>query len=246
MLRSANAILGYSIHAKDGDLGKIKDLYVEEKKWCVRYMIVATGNWLSGREVLIARTCFGDTIDREAKKFGLTISKEKIKNAPDIDTKKPVSRQKEQELFAYYNWPIYWTGDEVDKWYLNFAMQKNLMQSRGKNTCVNLRSVKEITGYKIGAKDGDIGHVDDVIVDDGDWCVRHLVVDTGTWIPGRKVLVSVIWEADISWEDQEISLPMLTKEQIKDSPDYDPSTPINEEYEKRLYDYYGRAKIQSD
>ena len=104
-----------------------------------------------------------------------------------------------------------------------------------------MRSCDEVLDYRIKSKDNKIGHVEDYIVDDDTWLIRYLVIDTRNWLPGRKVLVAVPWIEDVNWGETEVSVDM-TKEEIKNSPEYDPSQPINREYEQTLYDFYGRPK----
>ena len=55
-----------------------------------------------------------------------------------------------------------------------------------------LRKMKDLKGFSIGARDGDIGEANDFIFDDKNWTVRYLVADTNRWLPGRKVLISPI------------------------------------------------------
>ncbi len=102
-----------------------------------------------------------------------------------------------------------------------------------------LRSADEVMGYHIEALDDAIGHVEDFIVDDESWKLRYIVVDTRNWLPGRKVLVAPDWIDSIRWVDQMVAVS-LSREEISESPEFDPTVPINREYETRLYDYYGR------
>lgn len=104
-----------------------------------------------------------------------------------------------------------------------------------------LRGVKDLFGYKIRATDGEIGYVHDLFFDDDYWTIRYLVVDTGDWLPGRKVLISPPWIEEVRWGDSNV-LVNMNKEEVKNSPEYNPSDPINRSYEGRLYDYYGRPK----
>ena len=96
-------------------------------------------------------------------------------------------------------------------------------------------------GYYIKTTDGEVGHVDDLIVDDETWGFRYMVVDTRNWLPGRKVLISVEWIESVSWLENEVQVDVAS-EAIKNSPEFDPSQPVNREYEMVLYDYYGRPK----
>jgi hypothetical protein len=102
-----------------------------------------------------------------------------------------------------------------------------------------LRSVKELCNYVLEATDGEIGRCKDFLFDDGRWTVRYMVVDTRNWLPGRKVLVAPVWITSVDWAESKVSVD-LTREQVKNSPEYDPSTPVKREYEVRLYDFYGR------
>ena len=100
-------------------------------------------------------------------------------------------------------------------------------------------------GYHIAATDGDIGHVEDFLVDDTTWAIRYMVVDTSNWWFGKKVLVSPGWIAGVDWNDSKLHVDM-TREQIKNAPEYDPSELPRREYEMRLYDYYGRPGYWKD
>jgi len=106
----------------------------------------------------------------------------------------------------------------------------------------HLRSAGEVTGYRLQARDGEIGHVKDFIVDDRAWNIRYMVVDTRNWLPGsRKVLISPDWITSIDWLERKVAVDLNVKE-IKESPEYDPSAPVNREYEARLYNFYGQPK----
>lgn len=105
----------------------------------------------------------------------------------------------------------------------------------------HLRSSREIMGYRIQARDGEIGHVEDWIVEDEIWAIRYLIVDTGNWLPGKRVLVAPAWVETMNWADREVRID-LKRETIEGSPEFDPAEAINREYEGRLYDYYGRPK----
>ena len=83
-----------------------------------------------------------------------------------------------------------------------------------------LRTIKELHEYAIGAVDGVIGHVKDLYLDDKDWVVRYLVVDTGGWLSDKKVLISPMAIGKPNWA-QEVLPVSITKEQVRNSPDVD-------------------------
>ena len=99
--------------------------------------------------------------------------------------------------------------------------------------------------YHIAAVDGDIGHVEDFLMDEKTWSIHYLVVDTRNWWFGKRVLVSSEWITNVDWNEALLHVN-LTREQIKSSPEYDPSTPVQRDYEARLHDHYGRPGYWSD
>ena len=94
----------------------------------------------------------------------------------------------------------------------------------------HLRSIKAVTGYHIHATDGEIGHVEDFLVDDTDWSIHFLIVDTKNWWSGKKVLISPRSARAINWNDKLVNLS-VDRQRVKDSPTYDASTTIDRAYE---------------
>jgi hypothetical protein len=245
MLRSLKELKGYSVQATDGAIGSVSDFYFDDREWRIRYVVVDTGKWLPGRRVLVSPVaCLSPEWDH--KELPVSLTKEQVKNSPDFDTARPVSRKYEAELSKYYRWPMYWgASPEVAGWMpppaavpQEYPPAANPIESE---TGPNLRSLDDVLGYGIRAVDGDIGHVDDLVADDAVWTIRYLIADTRNWLPGRKVLLSPEWIERISWSSRDVTVDM-TQQQVKDSPEYEPTAAVNEEYERRLYDYYGRPK----
>ena len=101
-----------------------------------------------------------------------------------------------------------------------------------------LRSTKDLEGYKISATDGDIGHVKDFYFDDDHWAVRYFVVEAGTWLSSRKVLVSPISVHHPDWLGK--TLPVsISKEQVRNSPSIDTDKPVSRQNEGQVLGYYG-------
>ena len=102
----------------------------------------------------------------------------------------------------------------------------------------HLRSVNEVRGYHIHATDGEIGHVEDLLIEDGDWSIHYLSVKTSNWWVGRDVLISPRSVQDIDWQERRISLD-VDRTRVKGSPPYDPITQLDRLYERQFHDYYG-------
>ena len=101
-----------------------------------------------------------------------------------------------------------------------------------------LQSIKKLYGEKLGALDGEIGHVKDFYFSDRSWAVRYLVADTGNWLPGRKVLLSPHAIGNL-YQDGKVLMANLTRKQIEDSPSIDTHKPVSRQYEEQYYQYYG-------
>ena len=256
MLRTITAVLNYTIRATDKDLGAVKDFYFDDHVWVIRYLIADTGNWLSGRQVLIGTEALGQPDWKEGV-FPIRLTSEQIEESPDILEDAPVSLQQEERLRAYFSWQRYWqeqpfiqpaAGATFGQVGITPAPQtitpnvENAFQVPTGDP--HLRSVNEVCGYSIRARDGNIGAVEDFVIDDTSWKLHYMIVNTGNWLPGKKVLISPGWINTVSWSDQTVDVDM-TQDGVKNSPEFDPSIPINREYEARLYDYYGRPHYWS-
>lgn len=242
MLRSVKSLIGYKIGATDDAIGSVDNFFFHDSSWIIRYLVVDTGNWLPGRKVLISPVAVEQPVT-EVKMLPVSLTKEQVKNSPDINIDKPISRQAEIELYKHYDWTPYWTAGGLAAPITEPASgkKKQAAVAAKEKADPSLRDTQEVIGYHIHAIDGDIGHIEDFILEDENWIIRYLVVDTRNWLPGRSVLISPQWIEKISWSDSKVWIDLL-KDQIKNSPKYDPSAPINQEYEARLYDFYGRPK----
>ena len=103
----------------------------------------------------------------------------------------------------------------------------------------HLRSTHDVSGYHIQAADGEIGHVEDFIIDDETWAIRYLIVDTRNWWPGKKVLVSPQWIERVSWSESKVFVN-LSRETIKQSPEYTEESLLTRDYETGLHRHYNR------
>jgi sporulation protein YlmC with PRC-barrel domain len=248
MQHNIKRLIGFSIGATEGEIGKVEELYFDDTSWTIRYLVVKTGGWLSGRNVLIAPAALLHP-DWDNKVFPVNLTKEQVENSPDIDTDKPVSRQQEIELYSYYTWPYTGNGgvgfyggvDMMGMTDTPMPLDPNLFKSDDSEPTgdPHLRSTKEVKGYKIHGTDGEIGDVEDYIIDDESWKIRYLIVDTGNWLPGKKVLLSPKWIKEVSWTDSSVNvdIPIGT---IESSPKYDPDQPLKDNYELNLHAHYGR------
>ena len=249
MLMTLNDVQGCQIQATDGPIGKSKDFFFDDHSWSIRYLVVDTG-WLFGRTVLTAPEAI-EKIDVAAGEISISLNKKQLKNSPGVGTDLPVSRQEEMKLREYYNWPSYWdvypsgmpaaplipTLKEED------AEPSKADAQFGSDAPIDgddrLRSASEVQGYHIEAKDGEIGHVEDFVVDDEAWTIRYVVVDTRNWLPGRKVLLAPTWAEGIDWAKLLVRVN-LDREEIEKCPPYDPDSLIARDYERAIHEHLER------
>jgi hypothetical protein len=245
VLRSAKQLEGNWLRARDGVFGQVKDFYFDDHQWRIRYCVVEAGQWLQSRRVLISPLVLG-AYDAQRRLFPVDLTMEQVKNSPPIDTNKPVSRQHEEALQLYYGWPAYWGGFLGDGSVSPLVAPMILPSPSNpplpkKSGDPHLRSTNELSGYRIEAVDGAIGHVEDFLIDDESWRIRYLGVDTRNWWPGKRVIMAPAWIRDLNWEQSKVVVN-LTKESIKGSPPYEPTLPWNSDYGLKLHDYYGRPR----
>ena len=260
MLRTLKDLHDYAIGAVDGAIGQVKDLYVDDEAWVVRYLVVETGGWLMGRKVLISPIAIGPA-DWATRQLPVSITMEQVRNSPDLDTDKPVTRQHELAYSDYYGYPTYWGG----MGYWGSSMYPNMILSgyggfgspqairekaqnsgapveaaRNAHADPHLRSCTAITGYHLHASDGEIGHICGMLIDDETWAVRYFIVDTSNWGFGHRVLVAPHWIEGVSWAEGTVSVK-LARQVVKDAPAYDPDESLTRADEVRLHEYYGRT-----
>jgi len=249
MLRLAGELKGVTIEAMDGDIGSVQDLYFDDRTWTVRYLVVDTGTWLPGRQVLISPMAFH--VVPGGSRLRTRLTKDQVRNSPPIDTDRPVNRQREIDFAQYYGYPYYWVGPY--RWgelaYPGVPVpppapspiDEEVLARELEGGDPHLRSARDVMGYYIQATDGDLGHVEDFLIEDATWAIRYMIVDTRNWLPGRKVLVSPEWIKHLSWEDSKV-LADLSRRHIEAAPQFDPSMPLAREHEEWLHDHLGRTK----
>ena len=260
MLRSMKDLEACTIGATDGDIGTVKDFYFDDDDWAVRYLVVDTGSWLDSRQVLISPISLLKP-DWAARTLPVSISKAQVRHSPGIDTDKPVSRQHEQDYLRYYGYPAYWGGmglwgeglmpyglvPESVGFGANRAEQEReaeayaaAKRARHRNDDPHLRSCQAVMGYHLHATDGEIGHVEGMLVDEQTWAIRYLIVNTSNWWLGHQVLVAPQWVTAVHWSDETVMVD-LTRRSIQEAPPFDSTAELNRLTEMGLYKHHGRS-----
>jgi sporulation protein YlmC with PRC-barrel domain len=240
MVKRARELFGYTVRATDGNLGKLIDLYLDDEDWTIRYLAVETGPWLLGRRVLVRPTEAQEPLEEE-RVIPIMISRKEVERSPEIELAKTVPQEERAELDQYWGWPHRLAESRivqslpVDE--AHMAREQEATQTQRSHS--HLWSAREIRGYRIRARDGEFGRVEDFYLTTDEWMIRYLMIDTQAWGEGRHVLIAPPWLEKFDWRE-EVLVVGLTQEEIESSPFFDPSEPITRAYELALYEHYSR------
>ena len=220
MLNSIRKLRGCRVFATDGVAGRVRDAYVDDREWIVRWLVVDTRGWLSDRTVLLAPSVVSG-VDWHARTIALGITRARVDHSPDTSTHEPVSRQREAQAWPYAAyWP--WGAMPVllpPPVQLNPGKEARTAADQA-GPDAHLRSCRVLRGYHIKAMDESIGHAADFLFDDRTWAIRYLIADTRNWLPGKHVLIAPQRIHEVSWSNRELRVS-LTRRQIEGSPEYD-------------------------
>jgi hypothetical protein len=258
MIRYTNTLKGFAIQTTNGELGHVDDFFFDDERWTVRYLVISTGPLFLGRRLLISPAAVAQ-VRRDDREVRLNLSSEQVRGSPDVDTHRPVSRQREVEMNAYYGWPDYWLGSGL--WYngMTPAAMLPVGRTRAQSAAArarrvgrsavdrHLRSVNEVRGYHIRAEDGDLGHVEDFGVQDETWALRYVIIDTRNWLPGKCVILSTAWVKRVDWGLRKLEIG-LRMQQIRDAPEPPQGGAMDREFEIALHRHYQRQQywLQSE
>lgn len=186
----AHELCGYPLVAPDGIIGRVHDLYIDDRRWLVRYLVVELRHGLTARRVLVSPVCVR-AVDTMSARIEVSLSREQVRHSPDMDADRPVSRQHEIALHEYYGIPFYWTDEPLE----------------GERTPdPHLRAAGAVRGYTVIGRDAGVGHVDDFLIDVAAWSVTHVVVARRHWLSGPRRSVPVRAIERISWVGKAVYL----------------------------------------
>lgn len=240
MLRSILSLKNFTMRASDGEIGKVKDFYFDDHTWALKYLVVETGNWLMGKKVLISTAALHAPIwDEHTFPVDLTI--DQVKNSPDIDTEKPVTREQEYNLNQHYSWP--WDGGGIG--FMTTGMVGGVVapdvplservenefdnDEHGPRRDKHLRSFKQVHDFELRGTDKNIGEVHDFLLDDSRWTLPFIVAETGSWYAGKKLLLSTRFVDKIEWESSSVYL-LQSSSQIGNLTEFDYENLTDEEF----------------
>jgi hypothetical protein len=252
MLRRIKDFEKYMLRAIDGNIGRAKEFLFDDSTWEVRYVVVDTGSWLSGRKVLISPNSL-NAIRGNDHVILADLTRNQIEWSPRLESDEPVSHQFEREYNSYYSWPSFGGGIfsgrstaypagararhslSQGQYVANFgSVGKTLHEEKLCDS--HLLSTDDFKGAYIHALNGEIGHIEDLMLEEENWTIRYIQVENENWLPGRHVLISPQWIERLCWPEARIFVN-LTTEAILGSPEYSSKIP-NRDHETRLFEHY--------
>jgi hypothetical protein len=244
---SVKSIFDYKIHARDGDIGSVFDVLLDTAEWRARYLVVDTGGWLFGRKVLIAPVAAHEP-DPASGILPVKLTKQEIKDSPDIASDPPLSREQEIAYHDHYRWPYYWMGDGyVGLGHLDGMAEVPITPGTEAVTesgtaplepderDYTLRSAKHVIGHAMLSRDGELGKVTDFLMDGTTWRVPYLIAALDET---RRVLVPTSSVTRIGWPEQDVVVS-LTPELLFGAPDFDESVVRDPLFLDKVRGHYG-------
>lgn len=217
MLRSLNEIMHFQLQGIDEEIGCCKSFLFNDKLWVIPYMVTDTNKWLPGGLKVLISPISLCAPNWEQHQFSINLTREEIKNSPSLDEHRPISHLYEAELF-----------------------NANVLEDETKNKSEDrhLRSIENAKGHGICATDQEIGHVEDFILNDQNWTIPYIVIDTRNWLPGgHKALIYHKSIEAVNWAEGSITVN-VSAQKIKESPAFDLERLIDPQYEVHLRKYY--------
>lgn len=204
MIRRVRDLEGLTLTAIDGHAGRIKDVYFDDQTWQVRYLVADTSPWPTGIHVAIPPDHV-EEIDVNLNRVALDLTRLEIERNPVLESEMPVAAQLRAAGPASLMQPMYW----------GFAPGGT--RTREELHDSHLRSARHVTGFRVQATDGQLGHVIDLLVNDEDWTIPYLMTDTTHWRVGRPRLVSTGCVERIEVAAPQV-LTRLSREEIESAP----------------------------
>jgi hypothetical protein len=223
MQLNTNHLLGFSLWATDGEVGRIEEIYFDDRNWAIRYLVVKTGHWLTGRKVLVSPQAF-DRSRWNDETFPVNLTKEQILHSPDVDTDRPLSSKHTATINKYYLWQTFIDDGFYAPAHCDVPDSSEAVKGVDpSDDHFHLKSTRQIKRFHIHATDGEIGYVGDFIVSDEDWKMGYLVVVAKHLFGDQKILISIRDIKEIKWANSNIYLDISVRA-VEQSRIFDGST----------------------
>lgn len=246
MLHSTEQLHGFAILATNGEAGRIEAFLFDAATWAVHYLVARTGPPLVGRLVLVAPGALR-AIDHAERTLAVAVTCAQVEDGPEIDLDRPDTPPQGIGLARLYSRSAMWgapgvysagTYPEALGGTAPPPVEEPPPHADPEAGAPSLCNTRLVVHSRVRALNDELGRVTDLIVDDAAWAIRYMVVDTGTWRPGRLVLIAPAWIRNGGWCGGPVSVG-LECAAIRQGPEYDPSRALSRDDEEALYRHHG-------
>ncbi len=233
MFWNASAIKGYTVFATDGDVGHVVDILIDDVAWTVRWLEVETGNWLNRHTVCLPLWALNPP-DPKTHILTVALNRAQIGSSPEADGDGNLSQDHEAKISEHYAslCPLYAQCEPASQG------EKVLIRPAQVGPSQNLVSLNGLRNSTVDASDGEIGHVESLLVDTRTWTIKYLVVHTSDWWADKKVLILPDTIERIDYVRGRIDL-RVTREKVRGSPDFVAEETIDGAFDEQFHIYYG-------
>ena len=252
MLRQIRELGTYRLHATDGDIGHLEQFYFEDRDWKIRYFVMNIGTWLHGKKVLMSPSAIIG-VDAPTKTINAAFTKQQVQESDDVGIHKPEGLEQPHDYSLYIGWPYYLGLNALNDSDRGPVPRRAHDPKKGKTSertmlqlnDEHLRSSKVVSRYHVMAVDGEIGQIEDGIVDDQTWTIQYVVSTVRNWRSSKKVLLPTEWILWVSAAESNVYVS-LSRKNIATAPAFDPEKPLTRDLEIALYNHYWEYKPKLD
>lgn len=211
MLWKIRNLLQYRVHTEDGFLGRIHDVYFDDLSWQVRYLVVDPFSFFSRGPHVLVPPCYLGTPGLRTRMLWVSLSSKQLRQLAPASSDRPVAFREEEKLrYRCYLSPccepVMWLPIQTVPWVVEDKPRQTSQEAVGDP---HLRSFDVVSRYRVIATDGQAGYASDFILDDLEWSLQQVVIETGHWPRKRMVHCPVGSIASIVWSENAIHLNCL-------------------------------------
>lgn len=223
-LASFLALRGRPIAATDEEFGTVDDVLFDDRTFAVRHLVVDTGGWFSGRRVLVPETLLS-SVEASRDAIPVPLSTEEVRDSPGIGSDPPRSHQEAMVYMDFYWLNMPWGGyvghpvQGLDTPPSDEGAGESNRDTEGDRDAHHLRSAREVIGYRVQALDGELGHVEDLLVDTREWRLPSFALDTRNWLPGEKLVVETDLVSEVRLTER-LVVVNAARDSLRERPPY--------------------------
>lgn len=264
-LHKLSDLIRHALLLKVGSVATVVCIYFDDQNWKVRHFVVRMDGRPPRREILVAPHLVR-RLSEQSSSLTIGLTWRQLESAPSADSELPVSHHHELGMsdqadhpslpprtaldiarpwdFICFGWPPHRVHGLLFDPTIDPSRLIPPLLPRALAAQPHLRSSQAVKGYRLRARNGDIGHLEDFILEEPDWKVRYLEIGTRNWLPGKLVLMPPTWIRDMNRALHQVRVD-LDRETIRTAPPYDCCQAITQGAETTITEHYRAASVRS-